>query len=70
MQVLLCEGFVVEPNGFIACEGQAATLTLEEIREQPVSQGVTLEQLDLLIAAAIVALVIAYIFQIVLRQLR
>ncbi|OED47187.1 hypothetical protein ACH42_03295 [Endozoicomonas sp. (ex Bugula neritina AB1)] len=70
MQLLLCEGFSVDPDGMTSCSGETATITLEEVRDIPVPNGLTLEQADALIGATLVAIVTAFIFALVLRQLR
>ena len=70
MQLLLCDGFSTDVDGGISCSGQSATITLEEVRATPASDGLTKEQADALLSASILVLVIAFIFALVLRQLR
>ncbi|WP_422450443.1 MULTISPECIES: hypothetical protein [unclassified Endozoicomonas] len=70
MQLLLCEGFSTDAEGGISCSGESATLTLEEVQAIPAPNGLTKEQADSLIGAALLALVIGFIFALILRQLR
>ncbi|WP_066017295.1 hypothetical protein [Endozoicomonas atrinae] len=70
MQLLLCEGFSTDVGGGISCSGESATLTLEEVRAIPASNGLTKEQADGLISATLMLLVIGFIFALILRQLR
>ncbi|KEI70310.1 hypothetical protein [Endozoicomonas elysicola] len=70
MQLLLCEGFSLDAEGRISCSGESATITLEEVRAIPASNGLTKEQADGLISATLLTLVIGFIFALILRQLR
>ena len=70
MQLLLCEGFSSDAEGQISCSGESATITLEEVRATPASNGLTKEQADGLISATLLTLVIGFIFALILRQLR
>jgi len=69
MPLLLCDGFSIDPDGVISCTGETATITLEEVRDSPAS-GVTLDQANELLAAALLVLSIAFVFSLILRQLR
>ncbi|WP_067581940.1 hypothetical protein [Endozoicomonas ascidiicola] len=70
MQLLLCDGFSTDADGVVFCSGASATITLEEVQATPASTGLTKEQADALLGASILVLVIAFIFALVLRQLR
>ncbi|WP_299735562.1 hypothetical protein [uncultured Endozoicomonas sp.] len=70
MQLLLCDGFSTDADGGISCSGNSAAITLEEVQASPASTGLTKEQADALLGASILVLVIAFIFALLLRQLR
>lgn len=70
MQLLLCDGFEVDPDGVISCPGETATITLEEVQDIPVPNGLTKDEADTLIGATLLVLVLAFIFALILRQLR
>ena len=70
MQLLLCDGFEVDPDGVISCSGETATIALEEVQGNSAPMGLTLEQADALIGAATLVIVSAFIFALILRQLK
>ncbi|MGI2028774.1 hypothetical protein [Endozoicomonas acroporae] len=70
MQLLLCDGLSTDADGVVYCSGESASITLEEVQASPASNGLTKEQADALIGASILALVIGFIFALMLRQLR
>lgn len=70
MQVLLCDEFELKPKGEVLCPGDASFITLEELQVNPVAEGVTMEQVNELLAAALLVFCIAFVFSLILRQLR
>lgn len=43
MQLLLCGGYEVDPDGVISCSGDTATIALEEVQGSHAPMGLTLE---------------------------
>ncbi|MRI32690.1 hypothetical protein EOPP23_06780 [Endozoicomonas sp. OPT23] len=70
MQVLLCDEFELKKKGEVLCSGEASFITLEELQASPVADGVTMEQANELLTAALLVLSIAFVFSLILRQLR
>ncbi|WP_422411870.1 MULTISPECIES: hypothetical protein [unclassified Endozoicomonas] len=70
MQLLLCDGLSTDSDGVVYCSGASSAITLEEVQASPAPNGLTKEQADALLGPSILVLVIAFIFALVLRQLR
>lgn len=70
MQVLLCDEFRQNSNGNIACDTDAAFITLEELQTGSSATGMTMDQANELLTAALLVLCIAFVFSLLLRQLR
>ncbi|WP_062265408.1 hypothetical protein [Endozoicomonas arenosclerae] len=70
MQILLCDEFSIETDGAAYCTGVSSFITLQELQAQPVTEGLTIDQANELLTAALLVLSIAFVFSLLLRQLR
>ncbi len=70
MQVLLCDEFSTDAAGVISCEGQSTFISLEDLQSQAANNGLTIEQSNELIVASLAVLTIAFVYALILRQLR
>ena len=70
MQVLLCDEFRQKGNGVLVCDSEASFITLEELQAGSPVTTVTLDQANELLTAALLVLSIAFVFSLLLRQLR
>lgn len=70
MQLLLCDELSVDLDGVVSCPGESSFITLQELQASPVTEGVTIEQANELLTAALLVLSIAFVFTLILRQLR
>ncbi|OED44138.1 hypothetical protein ACH42_08290 [Endozoicomonas sp. (ex Bugula neritina AB1)] len=70
MQVLLCDEYSVDAGGVVSCSGSPSFITLQELQDSPVTEGVTIEKANELLTATFLVLSIAFVFSLILRQLR